>query len=86
MFLISMELEYSQPYHHLKYCFLAINNITGCYMDEIHFYEANLCLASFKKVLQEYALRFQIEANYDNIYHQFPPVLGRKDNVFLKKF
>ena len=81
-----MGLEYSQPYRHLKYYFLVIDNITGCYMDEKHFYEANLCSASFKKGLEEYSSRFQIEANYDNIYHLFLPVLGHKDNVFLKIF
>ena len=86
MFLISMGPEQSQPYHHFKYYFVAIDNITECYTDEIHFYKANLCSASFKKVLEEYASKFQKEANYGNIYRLFLPVLGHKDNVFLKKF
>lgn len=50
-----MGLECSQPCHHLKYYFVAIDNITGCCMDGRHFYAANLCSANFKKVLEEYA-------------------------------
>jgi len=85
-FLISMELEYSQPYHHLKYYFEVIDNIKGCCMDEIHFYTANLCSTSFLKGLKEDSSKFQIATNYDSIYHLFLLVLCHKDNVFPEKF